>query len=287
MKIKIAITIIAFSAFLQVLISPLRGYVNLNTSTAVGYLAYLSYMAICSHLFSKKVSIDVIVASILTGICLVQFPIRIISFNSSLFTLPDMLSHILGALSFYLYLKLKGIYRWAFPFLLFLMVTFIVTKGYVLWGDILDNKAGEINENKIIDYWAKDQNGLMVKGTDFNRKFVLLDFWFIGCKPCYEEFPEFQKVYNEYKNNVDVKIIALNLPVKGDKANEAFDLLKQKGYSFPCLILESNKKTEAFGVKTCPTTVLLDKNRKIIFRGRLSEAEKFIKEILNPSSQQQ
>ncbi|WP_146186598.1 hypothetical protein [Pedobacter sp. HMWF019] len=116
-------------------------------------------------------------------------------------------------------MKLKGIYRWVFPFLLFLTVTFVVTKGYVLLGDILDNKAGEINKNKII---------------------------------------------------------ALNLPVKDDKTNEAFDLLKQKGYSFRCLILESNKKAEAFGVKTCPTTVLLDKNRKIIFRGRLSEAEKFI-----------
>lgn len=282
MNLKPIILFIAVSALLQVLLSPLRGYVNINAATIAGYIAYALYTGACIHYFSKKISVNTIVICVIAGVCILQLPLRIISFKSTLFTLPDMLLHIGGVLSAYFYYKFNDARRWIFAAVFALMAFFMVTKGYELWSNILDNGSvsGKVNETKQMNYHGRDKNSNLINGTDFKPKITLLDFWFIGCKPCYIGFPELQRVYDKYKHNNAVKIYALNLPQATDQANDAFDLLKQQGYSFPNLVLESNKKAEEFGVKACPTTILLDENRRVIFRGGLSDAEKYMEEIL-------
>ena len=283
MKLKVIIAILTLSALLQLLISPLRGYVNINASTVVGYISYLLYTGICIHYFSKKVTGGTIILCVIAGICLLQLPLRVMSFKSTLFTLPDMLSHIAGVFSAYFYFKFEDVKRWVLPCVLSLAIFFMVTKGYTMWSNILDNNTlnGKVNETTQMDYQGINNDGRIIKGIDLNTKIVLLDFWFIGCKPCYVGFPELQRIYNKFKDSTAIKIFAVNLPQTADRPNDAFEFLKQKGYRFPNLVLESKEKSAEFGVKACPTTILLDKNRRIVFRGSLSDAEKVIEETLN------
>ena len=44
------------------------------------------------------------------------------------------------------------------------------------------------------------------------------------------EFPELQKIHNKYKGNKKVNIYSVNLPVRSDSVNQAFNTLRKEGY---------------------------------------------------------
>ncbi len=182
MKLKNIVYVIIFSIILQVIISPLRGYVNIQSATAAGYIIYILFCSVCFYLFSRNLSLRIISICAIAGILIIQLPIRIISFNSTLYGLPDMFAHIAGIISFYFYKKGKGFLRWFIPVGLACCMFFLVTKGYGYWEQKLNNGDffGDVKTPKFVNYSAIEESGVIKKHTDYKGKIVLMDFWFIG-----------------------------------------------------------------------------------------------------------
>ena len=103
-----------------------------------------------------------------------------------------------------------------------------------------------------------DGNSYTLSDMLQENKLIILNFWFVNCGPCKEEFPYFQAVYHKYSK--DVQLLTLN---HIDKESDIIALREQLGYTFP-MIAENIGFREGFGMSMYPTTVLIGSNGKIL-----------------------
>jgi thiol-disulfide isomerase/thioredoxin len=112
---------------------------------------------------------------------------------------------------------------------------------------------------------ATDLKGVPLDTTALAGKVIVLDFWATWCGPCQSSFPHMQKVYDQFKDNPDVKFVILdsgwNDPIK-----QAKKWAQKQDYTFPFYYDKDSKLTTAFGVRGIPTTFVIGKNGRIQFK---------------------
>ena len=126
---------------------------------------------------------------------------------------------------------------------------------------------------------AFDEQKNIITDENFRNKIVLLDFWHARCGVCFQKFPQVQAVYDKYKNDSSVLIMAVNKPIEEDKPNEAFRVIKTEGYIFPVVITKEEDLAERFGVKYYPTTFVINKNGQIVYKGGIEGAVKMVENL--------
>ncbi|MDQ3799672.1 MAG: TlpA family protein disulfide reductase [Acidobacteriota bacterium] len=123
---------------------------------------------------------------------------------------------------------------------------------------------------------AFDEQKNLITDDNFRNKIVLLDFWHTRCGICFQKFPQVEAVYDKYKNDSSVMILAVNKPIEEDKPNQAFQVIKTEGYAFPVVITKDEDLAEKFGVKYYPTTFIINQNGQIIYKGGIEGAVEMI-----------
>ena len=88
------------------------------------------------------------------------------------------------------------------------------------------------------------------------KKAVLINFWYINCSWCQEEFPYMNSVYQQYSD--DIAIIALN-PYASDSESSIQTYKSANSLAFPMAKLNDPALVEAFGVAAYPTSVMIDR----------------------------
>ncbi|WP_166242444.1 TlpA family protein disulfide reductase [Paenibacillus turpanensis] len=110
----------------------------------------------------------------------------------------------------------------------------------------------------------------------------LINFWASWCDPCHMEAPDFVKVYEQYKDQVE--IYAVNAR-SVDKAEEAADFAKQYGFNFPVPVDKDGDVMKLYQVYGFPTTYFVDRNGIIrdIALGMIQgeELEKKVKQLID------
>ena len=101
--------------------------------------------------------------------------------------------------------------------------------------------------------------------NQYNGKFVLIDFWGTWCKPCIALLSELRKIHKKY-----TKLILVSIACE-DK-EEAVVKSAVKKYDMNWINLyepfSGNQAfIKAFKITKFPTTILIDPNGKIVFRG--------------------
>ncbi len=104
------------------------------------------------------------------------------------------------------------------------------------------------------------------------KKAIILNFWYVQCGPCKEEFPHMNEAYAQYKDKIE--ILAMN-PVNLDD-EEIAKYIKDMGIKFPMMQCEEEWAT-AMGITAYPTTVVIDRYGVIslMHRGSLPDTEIF------------
>ena len=97
---------------------------------------------------------------------------------------------------------------------------------------------------------------------DLKGKVVLLTFWFPGCGPCRGEFPHFQAVINEFKDQ-QVEFVGINVAPAQDPYVVPF--MQNTKYSFIPLH-GTDETTKDYGVRGEPTNFLIDQNGRVVFK---------------------
>ena len=90
------------------------------------------------------------------------------------------------------------------------------------------------------------------------KKAVVLNFWFINCQPCRNEFPYLQAAYERFGSEIEV--LALN-PVDGDE--ETVEQFRTElGLTFPMMSCDPGWE-KMMRISGYPTTVVIDRNGMI------------------------
>jgi thiol-disulfide isomerase/thioredoxin len=123
---------------------------------------------------------------------------------------------------------------------------------------------------KIPEYQLENQFLEKKSFDDYKGKYLLVDFWFSGCKPCVEEMKYFPELLKKYKS--ELTILSLSI----DSREVTLKLLENKPKPFE--FIESNNNNWIFqndnikdksyvnklGINSYPTYLLFDKKGALI-----------------------
>jgi peroxiredoxin len=110
----------------------------------------------------------------------------------------------------------------------------------------------------------QNPQGKIMKLSDLKGKVVLIDFWASWCRPCRMENPNVVAMYNKYHDK-GFEIYSVSL----DKDKASWEnAIKTDGLIWPNhvsdLLYWNSEGARIYGVRSIPSTVLVDKDGKII-----------------------
>ncbi len=149
----------------------------------------------------------------------------------------------------------------------FVLISAVVLGGTVYAGNIKDEllQLGitVVDENvESIDFELEDLDGTVVKLSSLRGNMIFLNFWATWCGPCRAEMPSMQRIYDKLKDKGFV-ILAVNLREDNKPVNNFMDEL---GLDFTVLLDRTGKVGAQYGVRSIPTTYLIDRDGSIIGR---------------------
>jgi len=101
---------------------------------------------------------------------------------------------------------------------------------------------------------------------------TLLIFWATWCKPCMHEVPEIREVGRFYANQ-GLRVVSVATTWKDDSLEKILDAAKDNGIDYKVLFDMKDSAREAFGVKSLPTTILIDGKGVVTWRGDVLPAD--------------
>lgn len=122
----------------------------------------------------------------------------------------------------------------------------------------IEKESAEIKE----DISFKDGAGNKINLSELKGKVVFVNFWATWCPPCRAEMPCINELYLKYSDNKDFVFVAVDADGNYNKAKKFVD---KKKYKFPVYTTASDIPSQLF-TGTLPTTVVIDKKGKLIFR---------------------
>lgn len=137
-----------------------------------------------------------------------------------------------------------------------------------------ENKITSPEKNKI-NIPAKDtakilinsnfitMNGDSIKLSSLKGKWILVDFWYVGCYPCYKAMDFFNKINQKYKNSNFV-IYGIN-PIDNDR-KALSRLFNDKGLTYQYLIDPKGKCRNEIGISGFPRMFLISPDQKIVWQ---------------------
>lgn len=121
-----------------------------------------------------------------------------------------------------------------------------------------------------MNFSQTDDKGKLVSLSDFNGKYVLIDFWASWCGPCREEYPFLKKAYEKFKDK-NMEIIGISLD---DKKENWLNAIQSNGFlwiQLSDLKGPGNAVAKAYGVSAIPQNFLIDPQGKIIAKNLRGE----------------
>lgn len=130
-----------------------------------------------------------------------------------------------------------------------------------------------------------DGRFIPIASTNKN-KYTLLDFWGTWCPPCREMTPGLKKIYHNFGEKVEIVGVAYDKS-KSDVQDYAKNNQLDWEQTFINFKERDNRVLKYLNVNAFPTLILIDSNKKIVFRGSdysaLGEVEKILTNTTNSS----
>lgn len=133
----------------------------------------------------------------------------------------------------------------------------------------LDVEAGLEIGQKAPNFELQSLSGETFKLSDYKGQMVMLNFWASWCPPCRVEMPHMETYYQEFKEEHNIEILAVNMTTlergSEDKVPEFVD---KHRLTFPILMDEKGDAKDLYDVMVYPTTYII--NAKGIITDKVS-----------------
>ena len=138
-----------------------------------------------------------------------------------------------------------------------------------------------LRKGNYIDFTQSDIDGFPFTLSSLKGKYVLLDFWASWCIPCRKENPKLKLLYEQYKEK-GLEVIGVSLDTNEEKWKEAVEKDDLPWIHISDLKGFNNEISSTLGIRSIPTTILIDPEGKIVdFNLRGNELEKAIEKWLS------
>jgi peroxiredoxin len=117
----------------------------------------------------------------------------------------------------------------------------------------------ELIGKKAFPFSVTDISGNKYTLEKMKRKVIVINFWFVECKPCVMEIPELNDLVEKYK---DKEVVFLGFATNDKSKIE--DFLKTKTYKYN-IIADSKELSELYRVNSYPTHIVIDMNSIISY----------------------
>jgi peroxiredoxin len=113
------------------------------------------------------------------------------------------------------------------------------------------------------DFTLEDLNGdLFTLSDHLGEGPVLLSFWATWCKPCKDELPHLQDIYEKYsEKGLTLITISEDSPKTQAKVRP---YVRARGFTFPVLLDPDQEVLQLFQGSTLPLRVLIDRDGTIL-----------------------
>ena len=110
-----------------------------------------------------------------------------------------------------------------------------------------------------LDFSLPDYKNKTHTLSDYRGKVVLVNFWASWCPPCIYEMPELKKLKKQFADK-PFEVVAINV---GEKKYKVRKFSKLINLELPVLLDTSSKTFHDWGVKTLPTSFLIDSRGQV------------------------
>lgn len=93
---------------------------------------------------------------------------------------------------------------------------------------------------------------------------VVLTFWSTTCKPCLQELDALSEVFEEWKKEIDFKVVAISTD-DSRAASRAKALVAGRGWPFTVLLDKNQNLKRALDVNSIPMLFIVNKDGEIIY----------------------
>ncbi|WGK64748.1 redoxin domain-containing protein [Croceiramulus getboli] len=133
-------------------------------------------------------------------------------------------------------------------------------------------KTAEIG-NKAPEFSAPTPSGETLALSETLGKYTIIDFWASWCAPCRIENPNVVRAYQQYHDKgLNIISVSLDKPNQAEKWKQAIEKDNMDWYHVSNLQFWDDPIARRYGVRSIPTTFLLDENGVIIAKNLRGDA---------------
>ena len=111
-----------------------------------------------------------------------------------------------------------------------------------------------------LEITLEDPTGRPISLAEFRSKIVFINFWTTWCLACVIEMPSMEKLHQTFKDK-DFVMLAINLQETASRVKQFY---KEHKLTFTTLLDTTGDVGAGLGIRSIPTTFILDKNGRII-----------------------
>ena len=126
--------------------------------------------------------------------------------------------------------------------------------------------VGLIGWSQIPSVDIKSLNGKIINTSNFdnNGDPIIIGFWATWCKPCKQELENISEIYDEWREETNVKFIAISID-DSRNTSKIKPLVNSKGWEYEVYQDSNREFALKMGVNPIPHTFLLNGKKEIVW----------------------